>query len=80
MEIMAVLVAALLGWKYARFGRNELKVLAIVVLGWTTVTTAATIPYVSMAEIAFLLVLRTLVVALPYSAAALARRWRTRRG
>ena len=80
MEIIAALIAALLGWQNARFERKELKALAIVVLGWTAVTTVASIPNVSVAGIVGDLVLRTLVIAVPYSIAALAKRWRMKRG
>ena len=80
MEIIAALMAALLGWQNARFERNELKALAIVVLGWTAVTTVAAIPNLSVAGIVGDLVLRTLVIAVPYSIAALAKRWRMKRG
>jgi cytochrome bd-type quinol oxidase subunit 1 len=79
MEIIAAIVAALLGWKYATLGRTELAVLAIVVLGWTAVTAAATVPNVSVTDTALALVFRTFLIAVPYLAGTFAKRLRQRR-
>ena len=51
MEFVAVAIAAVLGWQVGTLGRKELKAIAIVVLGWTTVTTLASLPYVSVAGV-----------------------------
>jgi hypothetical protein len=75
---MAAIIAALLGWRNAALGRDELKILAIVVLGWTAVTTAASGPHFSMREVAVSLLVRTLVISLPYTVAAWAKRLRSR--
>ena len=78
MEFLAIIVAALLGWKNATLGRRELKALVIVVVGWTAVTTAAAIPYVSLERTLLALMIRTLVIAVPYVVAALITRSRSR--
>lgn len=79
MEIVAVFIAGLLGWQLGTFGRKEVKAIAIVVLGWTTVTTLASIPHVSVDGVLVTLGLRTLLIAAPYTAGTLLRRWRKRR-
>jgi hypothetical protein len=79
MEIIAVFIAGLLGWQVGTFGRKEVKAIAIVVLGWTTVTTLASLPYVSVDRVLMTLALRTLLIAVPYAIGMLLRRWRKRR-
>jgi hypothetical protein len=82
MEPIAAIVAAILGWKYRTLGAQEAKAIAIVVLGWTTVTTAASLPYFSPGGLLYVLVFRTLVVGGAYAAGALlgrlSARWRRR--
>jgi hypothetical protein len=56
-----------------------IKAIAIVVLGWTTVTTLASIPNVSVYGVLVTLALRTLLIAVPYTVGVLLRRWRKRR-
>jgi uncharacterized membrane protein len=79
MEIIAVFIAGLLGWQVGTFGRKEVKAIAIVVIGWTTVTTLASVPYVSVDGVLITLALRTLLIAVPYTVGMLLRRWRKRR-
>jgi uncharacterized membrane protein len=79
MEIIAVFIAGLLGWQVGTFGRKEVKAIAIVVIGWTTVTTLASVPYVSVDGVFVTLALRTLLIAVPYTVGMLLRRWRKRR-
>ncbi len=74
LELTAVVVSAVLGWQSGRLGRRELKAIAIIVLGWTAVTTVASLPYVSLAGLVTALVFRTLLIAGPYTIAALAKR------
>ena len=76
MEFVAVAIAAVLGWQVGTLGRKELKAIAIVVLGWTTVTTLASLPYVSVAGVLVVLAFRTLLIAVPYTLAMLLKRWR----
>ena len=76
MEFAAVIIAALLGWQVGTFGRKELKAIAIVVLGWTTVTTVASVPYVSVGGVLVTLAFRTALIVIPYTIGALPRRWR----
>ena len=79
MELIALAVAAVMGWRYATFGRHEFTVIAIVVLGWTTVTTLASLPYVSLEGVTYTVVFRALLLALPYGGGVLARRLADRR-
>ena len=74
MEIIAILVAGLIGWQNATFGKRELQVIALVVAGWTAVTTAAAVPYLTLDALVFGLFYHTVVVAVPYAVGALARR------
>jgi hypothetical protein len=74
MEFIAVIIAAILGWQHGTFGTREVKVIAIVVAGWTAVTTAASVPYLTIESFVTSLAWHTVVVAAPYALAALARR------
>ena len=75
MEFVAVFIAAVLGWQVGTLGTKELKAIAIVVLGWTTVTTLASLPYVSVEGVLVVLGFRTLLVAVPYTVGMLLKRW-----
>ena len=79
LEIIAVVVSAVLGWQIGRIGRRELKGIAIVVLGWTAVTTVASLPYISLTGLLAVLVFRTLLIGAPYTLAAFAKRLQRRR-
>ncbi|HEY7806568.1 MAG TPA: hypothetical protein VIC34_05155 [Croceibacterium sp.] len=74
LELTALVVSAVLGWQVGRIGRREIKGIAIVVLGWTAVTTVASLPYVSLAGLLVVLVWRALLIGAPYTIAALAKR------
>lgn len=74
LELIAAVVSAVLGWRSGRLGVRELKAMAIVVLGWTAVTTVASVPYVSLGGLAAVLLYRALLVGAPYTVAALAKR------
>ena len=79
MELIAVIIAAILGWQHGTVGAREAKVIAIVVAGWTAVTTAASIPYLTIENFLLSLAWHTAVVAVPYGLAVLARRLIRRR-
>ena len=79
LELTALVVSAILGWQIGHLGRRELKGIAIVALGWTAVTTVASLPYVSLTGLLAVLVFRTLLIGAPYTLAALARRFQRRR-
>jgi hypothetical protein len=74
MEFIAIVIAAILGWQFAALGPREIKAIAIVVAGWTAVTTAASVPYLTLEGFVFSLVYHTVVVTVPYVLGALARR------
>jgi hypothetical protein len=74
LELTALVVSAVLGWQVGHIGRREIKGIAIVVLGWTAVTTVASLPYVSLSGLLVVLVVRTLLIGAPYTIAAFARR------
>jgi sorbitol-specific phosphotransferase system component IIBC len=76
MEFVAVFIAAVLGWQVGTLGARELKAIAIVVLGWTTVTTLASLPYISVEGVLTVLAFRTLLIAVPYTLGMLLKRWR----
>jgi sorbitol-specific phosphotransferase system component IIBC len=76
MEFVAVFIAAVLGWQVGTLGARELKAVAIVVLGWTTVTTLASLPYISVEGVLTVLAFRTLLIAVPYTLGMLLKRWR----
>jgi len=79
MEIIAIIVAGLIGWQNATFGKRELQVIALVVGGWTAVTTAAAVPYLTFEALVFDLFYHSVVVTVPYVVGALARRLTRRR-
>jgi hypothetical protein len=76
MEFVAVFIAAVLGWQVGTLGAKEVKAIAIVVLGWTTVTTLASLPYVSVEGVLVVLAFRTFLIAAPYTIGMLLKRWR----
>ena len=78
-ELIVAVASAVLGWQNGRLGRRELKGIAIVVLGWTAVTTVASLPYVTLTGLVFVLVARTLLIGAPFALAVLARRLPRRR-
>jgi len=79
MELIAVIIAGILGWQHGSLGMREAKVIAIVVAGWTAVATAASIPYLTVESFVLSLAWRTAVVVVPYALGALARRLIRRR-
>jgi hypothetical protein len=79
MEFIAIFVAGLVGWQNGTFGTRELQIIAIVVGGWTAVTTAAQVPYLTIEGLVFDLFYHTVVVAVPYAVGALAHRLAQRR-
>jgi hypothetical protein len=76
MDILFAIIAALVGWQHGRFGRHELKGIAVVVLGWTAVTTVAALPGFSLLGIAAALIVRILIVGGGYGVGVLLHRWR----
>lgn len=74
MELIAVIIAGILGWQHARLGAHEAKAMAIVVAGWTAVTTAASVPYLTVEGFVVSLAWHAVVVAVPYTIGALAKR------
>jgi hypothetical protein len=78
-ELIVAVVSAVLGWRLGRLGRREAKAVAIIVLGWTAVTTVASLPYVSLTGVLAVLAFRILLVGAPYTLAALANRLQRRR-
>ena len=74
MEFIAIVIAAILGWNYATLGMREVKVIALVVAGWTAVATAASVPYLTFEGFVFSLAYHAVVVTMPYVLGALARR------
>ena len=74
MEIIAIIVAGLIGWQNGTFGQRELQVMAIIVGGWTAVTTAAAVPYLTIEQMVFDLFYHTVVIAVPYTVGALVHR------
>ena len=79
MEIIAILVAALVGWQNGAFGKREVQGIVLVVAGWTAVTTAAAVPYLSLGGFVFDLLYHAALVTVPYALGALAHRLRRRR-
>lgn len=79
MELIALIAGGALGWKHASFGKLELQIMALVVVGWTAVTTVASVPYLTLDGTLFSLAYHAVLVAVPYSAGALAKRLRGRR-
>ena len=74
MELIAVIVGGILGWQHGTLGAREAKVIALVVAGWTAVTTAASVPYLTLEGFVVSLAWHTVVVAVPYALGALAKR------
>lgn len=74
MEIVAIIVAGLVGWQNGTFGKRELQIMALVVGGWTAVTTAASVPYLTLEQMVFDLFYHSVVIAVPYAVGALAHR------
>jgi hypothetical protein len=79
MEIVAIIVAGLLGWQNGAFGKRELQIIALVVVGWSAVTSAAAVPYLTLSGLLYDLFYHTVVVTVPYGVGALARRLSERR-
>ena len=79
MEIIAIIVAGLIGWQNGTFGRRELQVMALVVGSWTAATTVATVPHLTLETFALDLFYHTVVVAVPYAVGTLAHRLARRR-
>lgn len=79
MELIAVLIAGILGWQHGTLGAREVKVMALVVAGWTAVTTAASVPYLTFEGFLFSLAYHALVISVPYAMGALAKRLFSRR-
>ena len=48
MELFFAIIAGILGWQHGTLGAREVKAIAIVVAGWTAVTTAASVPYLTL--------------------------------
>ena len=79
MELIAIIVAGLLGWQNGGFGKRELQIIALVVVGWSAVTSAAAVPYLTLGGLLYDLFYHAVVVTVPYSAGALAGRLSKRR-
>jgi hypothetical protein len=79
LELAAAIVSAVLGWRSGRIGEREVKAIAIIVLGWTAVTTVASLPYVSLTSLVAVLIYRALLIGAPYTLAAVAKRLQHRR-
>jgi MFS family permease len=79
LELAAAIVSAVLGWRSGRIGEREVKAIAIIVLGWTAVTTVASLPYVSLTSLMAVLIYRALLIGAPYTIAAVAKRLQHRR-
>ena len=80
MELIAIIVAGLLGWQNGAIGKRELQIIALVVVGWTAVTSVASVPYLTLPALLFDLLYHAVVVSVPYLVGALARRLSERRG
>jgi len=74
MELIAIIVAGLLGWQNGGFGKRELQIIALVVVGWSAVTSAAAVPYLTLGGLLYDLFYHAVVVTVPYGVGALARR------
>ena len=79
MELIAVIIGGILGWQHGTLGAREAKVMVIVVAGWTAVTTAASVPYLTFESFVLSLAWHAVVVAVPYAAGAAAKRIAGRR-
>jgi hypothetical protein len=80
MDLIAILVAGLLGWQNGTLGKRELQIIALVVVGWSAVTSVASVPYLTLRSLGLDLLYHTVVVVVPYLVCALARRLAKRRG
>nr|WP_166178077.1 hypothetical protein [Altererythrobacter segetis] len=80
MDFIAAITAVVVGWQSGRIDRRHLKGIAIVVLGWTAVTTVAGLTYLGLTGLLFVIVYRALLVGLPYAAGVAVRRLQRRRG
>ena len=74
MEFIAIIVAGLLGWQNGGIGKRELQIIALVVVGWSAVTSAAAVPYLTLGGLLYDLFYHAVVVTVPYVVVALARR------
>ena len=74
MELIAIIVAGLLGWQNGGFGKRELQIIALVVVGWSAVTSAAAVPYLTIGGLLYDLFYHAVVVTVPYAVGALAKR------
>ena len=79
MEIIAVIVAGLVGWQNGSFGKRELQVIGLVVAGWTAGTTAAAVPYLTVEGFVSDLLYHAAVVTVPYAVGVAAHRLSRRR-
>ena len=79
MELFFAIIAGILGWQHGTLGAREVKAIAIVVAGWTAVTTAASVPYLTLESFVVSLGWHTVVVAVPYALGALVKRVSGRR-
>ena len=79
MELIAIIVAGLLGWQNGSFGKRELQIIALVVVGWSAVTSAAAVPYLTLGGLLYDLFYHAVVVTVPYAVGALAKRLSERR-
>ena len=74
MELAAVIISAILGWQNGRLGLREFQVIALVVIGWTAVVAAASVPYLTIEGLLVSLVYHAALVIVPYVVVALIRR------
>jgi hypothetical protein len=79
MELIAIIVAGLLGWQNGGLGKRELQIMALVIVGWSAVTSAAAVPYLTFETLLFDLFYHAVVIAVPYGVGALAKRLSERR-
>jgi hypothetical protein len=79
MELIAIIVAGLLGWQHGTLGKRELQIIALVVVGWSAVTSAASVPYLTLRSLGFDLFYHAVVVVVPYLVGALVGRVARRR-
>ena len=79
MGVIAIIIASILGWQRGWLGPRELQVMALVVVGWSAVDTAAMVPYLTLSALLFDLVDHVAVVVVPYLLGMLARRLVPRR-
>lgn len=74
MELIAILIAGILGWQHGTLGKREAQIIGLVVVGWSAVTSAAAVPYLTLGSLGFDLFYHAVVVTVPYVVGALARR------